>query len=76
MGRTVRMNDVVQHARLTGDYGHTHLTLIDSQNPGRDVYAMVTIAVWNSHRTGIGHGVTNPPGISVAGFSGPFFIGE
>lgn len=75
-GRNVRMNEIARHAKLTDESEHNHLTLIESQNVFRDVYAMMDIAALNTHRIRIGHGVTNPPGVSVAGFFGPLFIGE
>ena len=60
MGRNLRISEIARHAKLADDCGYSHLTLIDSQNLCRDVYAMMTIAALNTHRIKIGHGVTNP----------------
>ena len=60
MGRTLRIDDVASHAKVAEECGFSHMTLIDSQNLCRDVYAMMTVAALNTHRIHIGHGVTNP----------------
>ncbi len=60
MGRSLRMDEISDYARVAEECGFSHMTFIDSQNLCRDVYAMMTIAALNTHRIHIGHGVTNP----------------
>ena len=60
MGRSLRMDEIADYARVAEKSGFSHMTFIDSQNLCRDVYAMMTIAALNTHRIRIGQGVTNP----------------
>ena len=60
MGRSLRMDEIADYARVAEECGFSHMTFIDSQNLCRDVYAMMTIAALNTRRIHIGHGVTNP----------------
>ncbi len=60
LGRNERIDEIAGLSRAAEDAGFSHISFIDSQNLSRDVYAMMSIAVVNTHRIKIGHGVTNP----------------
>ncbi len=60
MGRNLRIDEVASHARVAEESGFKQMTFVDQQNISRDVYAMMTIAVLNTHRILIGQGVTQP----------------
>ena len=60
MGRSEKMDEIGDHAKVAEESGFSFLTLVDVQNMCRDVYAMMAIAALNTDHIWIGQGVTVP----------------
>ena len=48
MGRSEKMDEIGDHARVAEESGFSFLTLVDVQNMCRDVYAMMAVAMLSS----------------------------
>ncbi|MEE9198772.1 MAG: LLM class flavin-dependent oxidoreductase [Dehalococcoidia bacterium] len=60
MGRNLRADEAVDHARVAEECGFTHMTWVDQPNLSRDMYVSLTVAAMSTRRIRIGQGVTDP----------------
>ncbi len=60
IGRALRIDEIPDHARVAEECGFSHLTFVDQPNLDRDVHVMMAMAVANTQRIRIGHGVIDP----------------
>lgn len=60
MGRNERMDEIAGLARLADECGFAHMTFVDEPYLARDVDVMATVAILNTRRIRIGHGVVDP----------------